>query len=257
MIAAEYDSAFTKSLVGAEQRQVTRRLLGHFLSDKRGLNILEINCGTGEDAFWMGSKEHIVTATDISIEMIRQAEKKSNDSANPKFLQCDFHDLEIFFHPRQFDLIFSNFAGLNCASAAELEKISNQLNRLLKPGGHLSIVLFGKKTLWEFFIFLLKGKPSQAFRRWSNKKIMVRLKNDYFQDVYYHSVKRVRKIFAPLRLIEKKPVGLFIPPSYLEGLMKKHPRFFRWLIKMESKTSNLDFMSPFADHVWLLFKKNT
>jgi len=57
--------------------------------------------------------------------------------------------------------------------------------------------------------------------------------------------------------IETRPVGLFIPPSYLEGAMKKNPRFFRLLLKLEESFGHFPWLSSLADHTYLLFKKSS
>jgi ubiquinone/menaquinone biosynthesis C-methylase UbiE len=254
-IAADYDTSFTHSWIGREQRRITRQLLEQFLSTKKKLKILDINCGTGEDALWLAGLEHDVIGIDISAEMIKEANRKQPGSANPKFLRCGFTELKNYFHQDQFDLVLSNFAGLNCASPGEITNVSSQINQILKPGGHFAVVVFGKNNLWETIYFLLKGKLTTAFRRWSNKKTRARLSQAIYQDIYYYSVGKIKKCFLPLKLVEKKPVGLFIPPSYLEQAIMKRPRFFQRLKKMESRSQSLSFLSPFADHVYLLFKK--
>jgi hypothetical protein len=62
-------------------------------------------------------------------------------------------------------------------------------------------------------------------------------------------------MLSPLRLLEKRPVGLFIPPSYLEGTIKKRLSLFNKLKKLEKNINGLPLSSSFADHVYLLFKK--
>ena len=58
----------------------------------------------------------------------------------------------------------------------------------------------------------------------------------------------------PLQLIEKRPVGLCIPPSWMEGYMQKHRRFFQGLVKTEDRIGDASFATSLADHAFLLFK---
>ena len=256
-IAAEYDKNFSESLIGKEQRQLSRHWLERFLQGKKQLHILEINCGTGDDALWLASLGHSVIATDQSTAMIHEAEKKLSGSTqnNIEFICCGFENLGNEFEGRQFDLIFSNFSGLNCVSPGIMVGLSKQLFCLLKDNGHFAAVVFGKYTWWESFFFLLKARPGKAFRRWSNNGVRVRLSENIYQTVYYYSVRQLTKMLSPLKLLEKKPIGLFIPPSYLEQAMKKRPNLFHSLTKMEKKLNGPGASSSFADHVYLLFKK--
>jgi uncharacterized protein YneF (UPF0154 family) len=59
---------------------------------------------------------------------------------------------------------------------------------------------------------------------------------------------------SPLQIIKKKPVGLFIPPSYMEQAMQKHPRFFQSMVRMEKMSKGLGG-SSWSDHTYILFKK--
>ena len=103
--------------------------------------------------------------------------------------------------------------------------------------------------------YLVKMQPNQAFRRRTNKKVIVSLSADVQQPVYYYSIKVFTKLMTPLQLVEKKPVGICIPPSWMEGYMQKHRRFYQTLVQWEEKTSNLSYVTSLADHAFLLFKK--
>src|SRR5215510_9420108 len=74
-LAAEYDRSFTRSACGATLRSmVWERLPAVFGTCQR---ILDIGCGTGEDAVHLARSGHSVVATDASEEMIRIARLKA------------------------------------------------------------------------------------------------------------------------------------------------------------------------------------
>jgi ubiquinone/menaquinone biosynthesis C-methylase UbiE len=255
-IAAEYDNTFSHSLTGMGQRVQTRKWLSAFLKDKERLHILEINCGTGDDAAWLASMGHNVVAADASGEMIREAKAKSvlRPSDNPvRFLHCSFAEMRSALANDKFDLIFSNFSGLNCIPAEELALLDKQFNTLLHPGGHMAIVIFGKYTWWETLYYLLKLNPAKAFRRWKKKRSLAGLKKGIYQPVYYYSISRFCRLLGRFSLVDKRPVGLFIPPSYMEPVMQKNKRLFRLLEKIE-KRSGAPAFSQLADHCYLLLK---
>jgi ubiquinone/menaquinone biosynthesis C-methylase UbiE len=258
VLAGNYDSAFTESRIGKAQRLMSRKWLLQCLTGKTGLQILEINCGTGEDACWLARQGHQVFATDRSAAMIKQAQQKAvyaPHNNHLSFQTCAFDQLIHRFQKEQFDLVFSNFAGLNCVSPADLFVLSSELYALLRPGGYLAAVIFGKRCVWETAYYLGKAKTKQAFRRWSNKKVDVPLATGIDQPVYYYSIKQFATLLLPMQLIKQKPVGLYIPPSYMEAAMQHRPRFFNSLVQLEQRTSRLSVLSPLADHVFLLFKK--
>ncbi|OQP43023.1 hypothetical protein A4H97_12820 [Niastella yeongjuensis] len=260
VLAGTYDTAFTESLIGHAQRTVSHKWLQPLLTSEPGMQLLEINCGTGADACWMAGQGHSVIATDGSPAMIDKAQQKTaltNGVQQPAFQTCSFEELHTTFPNRQFDAIVSNFAGLNCVSPAEMKNLSTQLQSLLRPGGYLAVVLFGKYCFWDSLYHLLKGQPRQAFRRFTNKEVLVQLSPGVQQPVYYYSVKAFERLLYPMQLIEKKPVGLFIPPSWLEGYMQQHPRLFHWLVQREETLGNSSLLTSLADHVFLLFKNES
>jgi ubiquinone/menaquinone biosynthesis C-methylase UbiE len=257
-LAGTYDAAFTESLIGHAQRRISHKWLHPLLATKPAMQLLEINCGTGADAFWMASLGHSVIATDGSPAMIDKAQQKTaviNPFVKPVFQTCAFDALHATFQNQQFNVIISNFAGLNCVSPADMKKLSAQLQSLIRPGGYLAVVLFGKYCLWDSFYYLLKGQPLQAFRRWTNKEVLVQLSPGVQQPVYYYSVKAFKRLLSPMQLIEKKPVGVSIPPSWLEAYMQQHPRLFHSLVQWEEKLAGASLFTSLADHAFLLFKK--
>ena len=70
-MAAGYDSLFTFSAIGMSQREVVwKRALAVFAT---GSHILELNCGTEQDALFLAKAGMSVTACDASLGMIEQA----------------------------------------------------------------------------------------------------------------------------------------------------------------------------------------
>ncbi len=185
-LASDYDRNFGHSLSGRLQRKRVHRLTLKHLPEGP-LNILEINCGTGIDALWLARQGHKVEATDASAEMIRVANEKiglgipgrmmhtgkpmqAADLADSvEFKVCSFHKLAEEFPNRKFDVIFSNFGGLNCISSERLKNLNTELHAILKPGGRLIIVLMSKWSLVEFLYFLLRFNFNKAFRRIKGK----------------------------------------------------------------------------------------
>ena len=51
-----------------------------------------------------------------------------------------------------YDMIFSNFAGLNCTG--ELDKVLASFSSLLKPKGIVTLVLLPGFCLWEFLLII-------------------------------------------------------------------------------------------------------
>ena len=258
-VAAIYDSAFTQSIIGNAQREIVWGYLKNVLNEKEKLKILELNCGTGEDAIWFAKKGHTVLATDISEKMLEVTEQKvkaNNLSDRIQTKRIDLSKRENLILNDEFDLIFSNFGGINCLPFDDLFKLPESLFRLLKPGGRIILVIMPTFCLWEMFYFTFKLNFKKAFRRSSTKGTKVYLNGEELTTYYYTPIivnKIFRKEFTQLFL---KPVGFFIPPSYLEKFFSQKQKTFKLLRKIESSVANWSVLANYSDHFLIDLKVN-
>ena len=250
-IAEEYDTSFTHSIIGRAQREIVWSYLKKTLSNNKNLNILELNCGTGEDALWFAKKGHKVLATDISEKMLEIAKQKITNAgfgSCVQTLQIDIKDIADVQIKEKFDLIFSNFGGINCLTFNDFFKLSVLLDNLLNPGGRLIAVIMPEFCLWEMIYFTLKLNLKKAFRRSSTKGVEVTLM-DREIITYYYSPITVRKIFyKEFEQVGLKPVGFFIPPSYLENFFSSKDKIFNFIKHLESYISDWSLLSSYSDH---------
>ena len=121
--APQFDLLYNDNTIIQYKRKRVRDHVEQFLHPRS--SILELNAGTGEDAVYFAGKGHFVHATDISSEMqellIKKVREKQLAHAVSSEL-CSFTGLEDLQKQGPYDLIFSNFGGLNCINAAQLKK---------------------------------------------------------------------------------------------------------------------------------------
>jgi ubiquinone/menaquinone biosynthesis C-methylase UbiE len=230
-VASDYDATFTETAVGRLQRELVWKLLEKHVQGVP--NVLELNCGTGADAVWMGKRGWQVLATDISPEMLRVAhEKIEKERLTDKVSVqvCAFAELQSL-PSGHFDLIFSNFGGLNCISPKELAQLWPVLRSKLKPGGQIAAVIMGKFCLWETLYFLLKLKPKEAFRRLGTSPVEARLDAQSAVKTWYHPPPQPS--VSGLAHTQAYPIGFWLPPSYLDPFFSRHPKALRLLNFLE------------------------
>jgi ubiquinone/menaquinone biosynthesis C-methylase UbiE len=257
-VAEEYDATFTQTKIGKAQREIVWSYLDKVLAGKENLNILEFNCGTGEDALWFAKKGHSVLATDVSdnmLEVTRRKIKENQLGDKLNTLNVDLTNIKEFITNENFDLIFSNFGGINCLEFEDLFKLPDSISKLIKPGGRLIMVIMPTFCWWEMFYFTLKLNLKKAFRRSSTNRIKVNLNGEEILTEYYTPI-LVNKIFRKdFKQVGLKPVGFFIPPSYLEIFFSTKHRTFNFLIKLESFVTNWSLLSNYSDHYLIDFIK--
>lgn len=251
-----YDQHFTASAIGRAQRRQVWRALLPCLKDR--MDILELNCGTGEDAIRLAGAGHNVLATDLSEAMIRVAEAKK-EAALPlpglQFLQAGFQGLPAILGGRRFDLIFSNFGGLNCISPEENRQLAGVLHGCLRPAGLLFLVLMSRCCWWERAYFFMKGEAGKSSRRRGPGPAVARI-GESSLNVWYYTPKEVEALCAPgFRREGLHPIGLFTPPSYLEPLFARRQRWLSWLEKLDALL-DFPYLAGRADHFAAILKKN-
>jgi SAM-dependent methyltransferase len=192
--AGDYDDNFTHSGLGRLLRPRVWATLAQYFTP--GQRVLELACGTGEDALWLARQGIRVTATDGSAEMVRVAQAKTA-AAGVAVEQLSLQQLMAGQRPlnqnslggdrssptgstslggglrpppgrstkvaSRFDGAYSNFGGLNTINAWPL--LAKRLADLIKPGGTLILVPMGPFCPWEIAWYVAHGQPKVAFRR--------------------------------------------------------------------------------------------
>jgi SAM-dependent methyltransferase len=243
--AESYDAQFTHTEIGAAMRRaVWRRCAAHF---KSGMRILEMNCGTGEDANWLADRGVDVLATDSSAAMLRVARDKTSQrraTGSVRLQQLRWEGLGSL-EEGDFDGALSNFGGLNCVE--DMTATARGLAQKLRPGAVAILCIMGPVVPWEWAWYLLQGEPSKAFRRmrrggtaWSGITI------------HYPSIREVRQCFAPLfRTRRVTAIGALMPPPYTETRFARYPRLLGSLDRLERKLEACWPLPQLADHYLL------
>jgi ubiquinone/menaquinone biosynthesis C-methylase UbiE len=249
-LAEEYDAHFTQSHIGRAQRDVVWREAVVAFEGKH--SILELNCGTGEDALFLAARGHRVTALDASRAMIDRASMRK---------ECEAPDAAIDFRllpteqisslpTDQFDAVFSNFSGLNCVS--DLRATAEQLALRTPNGAPVLLCVSTRLCMWETAWFLLQGKLRKAIRRWSGHSTATL--NGVDVAVHYPAVYKFCDAFAPgFKLRRVTGVGIFVPPSYLEPWMQRLPRMLAAMRHVDRIVCHLPVLRTIGDHMLLHF----
>jgi ubiquinone/menaquinone biosynthesis C-methylase UbiE len=254
-VADGYDELFTASRVGQAQRaSVWTELKKSFRSGDR---VLEIGCGTGVDACFLGSCGVRVMACDSSPRMLVVATRRVRETGNSEFVQPHLlgaEELSQLREERTFDGAFSNFGALNCVK--DLRRLASDLAQLLRPGASVLLCLMGPCCLWEVIWYLAHGNPRKAFRRFRREGVDARLADGAVVHVFYPSVRSLTRTFAPeFRLKSVKGIGLSVPPSYLEPLALGFPRAFALQKWVDSLLEECPGIRSLADHILLRFER--
>jgi ubiquinone/menaquinone biosynthesis C-methylase UbiE len=259
-IAEIYDTDFTHSKTGVLQRERVHYYLKKILSNRSDVSILELNCGTGEDAVWLAKQGCTVLATDISETMVLVAQEKVFKNGLEEKVTCkvlNIEQLDQLGASAKYDFIFSDFGGLNCVAPKDFKKISASLQRLLHPNGRFVGVIMSRFCWWETLYFTLKGQFKKAWRRRTKEAIAAPLTPTTSVDTWYYSPKEFSQLLTTeFEQEEVHPIGFMLPPSYLDNWFKNKSFLMRILNRLEKISPS--FCSKWSDHYMIVLrpKKN-
>ncbi|MBV8200220.1 MAG: class I SAM-dependent methyltransferase [Acidobacteria bacterium] len=247
-LAAGYDEAFTHGAVGTLlRRPLQRRLLALFA---RGDSVLELGCGTGEDAVFLGRHGVRVLATDASPGMVAAARRKVDAAGLQDLVEVRRLALEELpllggreaSEGPPFDGAFSSFGGFNCAG--DPRGPARDLGALLRPGARLLLCVMGPLVPWEWGWFLLRGRPAKAFRRLRPGGARWR-----GMTIRYPAIGAMKRAFGPdFRARRVAALGVLLPPSYAEPWAARHPRLLARLDSWERRWETVPPLPWLADH---------
>jgi ubiquinone/menaquinone biosynthesis C-methylase UbiE len=252
-LAARYDDLFTRSMIGRAQRGAVWDVILDIFEP--GSHILEINCGTGEDALFLARHDISVVACDASQQMIhtaRQRMQAEDPGAEIRFELLRTEHLSKLRPGVLFDGALSNFSGLNCV--ANLDHVARDFASLLFPGTPVLICLSTRFCIAEMLWFLFHGELRKAFRRTSG--IATARVGEFEVKVHYPTLREVKRAFSPwFRLHSCVGIGVAVPPSYLEPTIRKYPRMLGLLRSLDKRISNLPLLRTMGDHMLLHFER--
>lgn len=255
-IADRYDQSFTYSWIGQAQRAPVWNELAKVF--RPGQQVLEIGCGTGIDASFLGKREVHVTACDSSREMIAvttqriQADRLQH-LVRPLVLRAE--DIDRLSPTVPYDGAFSNFGALNCVE--DLSTLSTNLAKVLKPRADLMLCWMGSCCAWETLWYLGHGETRKAFRRWRRGGMNARVADGAFVRVHYPTVRSLARSFSShFRVRSIKGIGIAVPPSYVEPLARRHPRILHFCERVDLLASRVPGIRVLADHVLIHLERN-
>jgi len=237
-IAARYDDLWTRSTVGCLQREAVWRRIGRLFS--AGQSVLDLGCGTGEDALRLMRAGVRVRAIDASPEMVRIARRRGVDAETVRAEECGLLC-------DRFDGIISNFGALNCVE--DLGSLRDPLAGLISPGGHLAVCILGRFCAWELVWNLLRRDQAKALRRFGKSapsSLGVRVFYPSAEDL----ISALRPAFA---LLDWRGVGLCVPPSYVTPLPD---RLLEKLDAWDRRIAHWPLLRGCADHRLFVFARS-
>jgi demethylmenaquinone methyltransferase / 2-methoxy-6-polyprenyl-1,4-benzoquinol methylase len=150
-IASRYDFINDLQSLGLHRRWKKR--VARLAAARPGDRVLDLCCGTGDIAFALAEAGAEVIGLDFSepmLDVARRRKKQKSEAQNPKFMAGDAQKTS--FSDAGFDIVTMGYGLRNLAS---WEAGLAEMTRVVKPGGRLLVLDFGKpdNALWRALYF--------------------------------------------------------------------------------------------------------
>jgi ubiquinone/menaquinone biosynthesis C-methylase UbiE len=253
-VAADYDgNRGNNALIQDMRREMWRWLDATFASGSR---LIDLGCGTGLDAARMARLGHRVTATDWSPAMVRRTSDRAEQERlgdRVQALNVGAHELCRLEGDGVYDGAYSNLGALNCVP--DLEAVSGECARLLRPGGALVFTVIGRVCPWELGHYLLRGRWGRAWVRYARGAVPVSMNQRTVWTFYYGPREFYRAFRAHFSLTHYRGLCVFSPPPYLATFRDRHAQLYQLLWRMDRRIGGWPLLRAMGDHFLLVMRR--
>jgi SAM-dependent methyltransferase len=205
--------------------------------------VLELGCGSGDDALTLASQGVRVHATDLSPGMIEVARAKAAGRG--------FSEAQVRFEARAaedcggldgapFDGAFSNFGALNCA---DLARVGAGLSAVLRKDAPVVLCVVGPRPLPGLLVEALTGRPARGEDvKVGGRPVAARAL----------TARDVREgLGSGFSWATTSALGVLVPPPAHDAWAQAHPMTFGLLASAEGLVRGWPLLRGLGDHVLL------
>jgi SAM-dependent methyltransferase len=222
-----------------------------------GSSLLELNCGTGNDAVYLGQRGRRVLATDLSVRMVGEVNTKIavyGLAESVETRRLAFADLR-HLSPRQFDGAYSNMGGINCTN--ELADLAANLGARIRPGGHFIATVMPPFCLWESAAYAARLDWRGAVRRMRRGGALAHVHGGSVR-THYHSPKKFMAAFTPyFDQVSTEGLAVLLPPPNFSGAYEKLRGGMRFLAEADRLASRIPGLRILGDHYVMILKRKS
>jgi SAM-dependent methyltransferase len=227
-----------------------------------GQRVLEIGCGTGEEAVTLARAGIRIVATDPAANMLTVTERRVSQEGLGNWVETrqlaagELGMLLWEYGEGSFDGAYSSFGPLNGESS--LRPVATALAALVKPGGLLVASVMNRFYLFEAMWYLVHAQPGKAARRWRGQvQARISSETDDMMRTWYHTPgQMVRDVSPHFELTYCRALPFLLPPPYAASLWSKHARFWERIASIDEWLAPRWPFRALGDHFLIVLRRS-
>jgi len=253
-VAPAYHRANVENvLLEGMRRQLWRAVERHV---PPGGHLLDLGCGPGTDDVAFASRGYRVTAIDWSPAMVNEARRRVRTHGvedRVAVMHLGIQEME-WLRPSTFDAVCSNLGPLNCVP--DIDAAARAIAERVRRGGVFVASAIGRVCPWEIALYAARRDWRRVRVRFSSGLTAVPLDGRSVWTRYYAPAEFERAFqaagFVPL---ERRALGLFAPPPYLQGFAERHLRAIRLLQRIDEAAGGWPALREMGDHFLVVMRR--
>jgi SAM-dependent methyltransferase len=240
----------------------TKRLLYDVLDaemcDRTGLDVLDFNCGSGNDFRYFLDRGHRVVGCDGSAGMLAVAARDfAADVVSGRVTLFEGRAEALAagsFGGRRFDVVFSGTGGTAYLPDEALRQLHRGFRPLLKPGGRLIVTHLRPRCLVESLYHLAHGRPRAALLRWRSV-VEVSIRSEGHR-MYLRGLRDLRPLLDDVAPAHRLVPLNIVTPAFQTGIHLP-PRVLPFLRRIEQGLQRLGVGLAVCDQVVWIWRNSS
>ncbi|MGC8562396.1 MAG: class I SAM-dependent DNA methyltransferase [Thermoplasmata archaeon] len=219
---------------------------------KKGWKVLEIGCGTGEEARKIiKSTGCDLTCIDVSKGMIDFASSKMNNSGlTDKFVGINLPASSLGSIKKRFEIVYSFNGALN--NEPLLPRFFQALVDTIETGGYFIVSIRNRLSLGEILVDFIRFRFGILFRRIKGN-MMVEVVGRGVRSHYFFTAEFLKFVPSCFKLEQIRGLGIFAIPSFHEKIKAVGARSL--LRNLEAAFADKPPFNRLGDETLFVFQK--
>jgi SAM-dependent methyltransferase len=222
----------------------------------KNASLLDIGCGTGEEALALVRAKYGVLGIDISAKMIWQAQAKAAGHDIRRgllFRQLPAGRLETLDERGPFQGAYASLGTLN--TEPDLAGLARGLHQLLEPGAAFVATVMSRRCLFEILHNVLRLKPGRTLRRGGEWRESRAGTGGVEAPVKFYRPGEFAARFAPHFTVESvMAFPLWLPPVHMHELFSENRDRFLQREKRDQLMRSWPVFRGWGDHFLMILR---